>query len=267
MILASASPVNLGLSILTAAAYAWPALRARHLSTAATRSWVALAWLLHGLLLVWTQIDGPPHFGFALALSVTAWLVAAVYAVESQIFPQLQTRWALCGLGAGAVVLALLFPGAPLHPTATHWLSVHLAFGVACYGLFGTAVVHAVLLTRAENRIRLAEDPHSGLPLLTLERLTYRFVGAGFVLLSATLLFGFLFSEALYGPGHVWHWDHKTIFSLLSWLTFAVLLVGRAAFGWRGKRAVRVLYMGSAFLLLAYVGSRFVMEIVLGRTA
>ena len=53
---------------------------------------------------------------------------------------------------------------------------------------------------------------------------------------------------------------------MLSWLTFAVLLIGRARFGWRGKRAVRVLYMGSALLLLAYVGSRFVMEIILGRT-
>jgi ABC-type uncharacterized transport system permease subunit len=60
--------------------------------------------------------------------------------------------------------------------------------------------------------------------------------------------------------------DHKTAFSVLSWLTFAVLLIGRTRFGWRGKRAVRVLYMGSALLLLAYVGSRFVMEIVLGRT-
>ena len=65
--------------------------------------------------------------------------------------------------------------------------------------------------------------------------------------------------------GHALRWDHKTIFSVLSWLTFAVLLAGRAAFGWRGKRAVRVLYTGSAFLLLAYVGSRFVMEIMLGR--
>jgi len=136
---------------------------------------------------------------------------------------------------------------------------------VACYGLFGTAVVHAWFMTRTENRIRLAEDPHSGLPLLTLERLTYRFVAAGFVLLSATLLIGFLFGDVVYGHANAWRWNHKTIFSVLSWLTFAVLLIGRAQFGWRGKRAVRVLYTGSAFLLLAYVGSRFVMEIILGR--
>lgn len=266
MILASAYPISLILSVLTTAAYAWPAVRGHRMTPPAARTGVVLAWLLHGLLLGWSLFGEPAHFGFAPALSMTAWLVAAVYAVESQIFPQLQTRWALCALGAGAVVLAYLFPGSPLPANTSMWLPLHLAFGVACYGLFGTAVVHAWFMTRTENRIRQAEDPHSGLPLLTLERLTFRFVGAGFVLLSATLLIGFLFGEVVYGPTHAWHWNHKTVFSVLSWITFAVLLIGRAGFGWRGKRAIRVLYMGSAFLMLAYVGSRFVMEVILGHT-
>lgn len=264
MILASANSLLLSLSLLAAAAYAWPALRAGHVSVPGARAWVVAAWLLHGTVLGFSLLGGQAHFGFAPALSMTAWLVAAVYGVESQIFPQLQTRWALCALGAGAVLLALAFPGGLLEPSASVWLPIHLAFGVACYGLFGTAVVHAWFMTRAEDRIRLAEDPHSGLPLLTLERLTYRFVMAGFVLLSATLVVGFLFGETVYG--HAWRWNHKTVFSVLSWLTFAMLLTGRLGFGWRGKRAVRVLYMGTAFLLLAYVGSRFVLEIVLGRT-
>jgi ABC-type uncharacterized transport system permease subunit len=64
-----------------------------------------------------------------------------------------------------------------------------------------------------------------------------------------------------------WKWDHKTIFSVLAWLTFAVLLTGRARFGWRGRTARRVLYAGSALLLLAYVGSRFVLEVVLSRAS
>jgi ABC-type uncharacterized transport system permease subunit len=265
MILASATPISLILSVSTAITYAWTALRARHLSASGARMGVALGWLLHGVTLAWGFWGEALHFGFAPALSVTAWLVAAVYAVETQMFPQLQTRWALCGLGAAAVILALIFPGAVLPANTSVWFPVHLAFGIACYGLFGTAAVHAWFMTRAEKRIRHAEDPHSGVPLLTLERLTYRFVMAGFVLLSATLLVGFGFGEAVYGRGHAWRWDHKTVFSVLSWVTFAVLLVGRARFGWRGKRAVRVLYAGSAFLLLAYVGSRFVMEVMLGR--
>lgn len=267
MILASANPLLPSLSLLAAAAYAWPALRARHVSLRSARTWVVVAWLLHGSVLGWSLLGEQPYFGFAPALSVTAWLVAAVYGVESQIFPQLQTRWALCAIGAGAVLLALAFPGGPIDSSASVWLPIHLALGVACYGLFGTAVVHAWFMTRAEGRIRLAEDPHSGLPLLTLERLTYRFVMAGFVLLSATLVVGLWFGEPVYGYSHAWKWNHKTVFSALSWVTFAVLLTGRMGFGWRGKRAVRVLYVGSAFLLLAYVGSRFVMEIVLGRAS
>lgn len=264
MILTSVPPLSLILSVLAAAAYAWPAIRTARINEQGARIWVALAWLMHGAVLAITLLGDRPHFGFATAMSVTAWLVAAVYAVESQIFPQLPTRWTLCAVGAAAVLAAFFFPGGPMPVTASAWLAVHLAFGVACYGLFGIAVVHAWFMTRAEARIRHAQDPNSGLPLLTLERLTYRFVGAGFVLLSATLLAGFLFSESLYG--HAWRWDHKTVLSSLAWLTFAGLLAGRSFFGWRGKRAVHVLYAGSAFLLLAYVGSRFVTEIVLGRT-
>jgi ABC-type uncharacterized transport system permease subunit len=267
MILASASPTSLILSVLAAAAYAWPALHARHLSRNAARGWVAIAWSLHAALVVLGLLGSPPFFGFAPALSVTAWLVALVYAIESHVYPQLATRWTLSALGGAAVLLAVLFPGSPIPSTYSVWLPMHLALGIACYGLFGTAVVHAWFMTRVEDRIRQGADSHSGLPLLTLERLTYRFVAAGFVLLTATLLVGYLFGDVVYGHDHAWRWDHKTIFSVLSWAMFAALLVGRSAFGWRGKRAVRMLYVGSAFLLLAYVGSRFVLEVVLGRGA
>ncbi|MDO8450145.1 MAG: cytochrome c biogenesis protein CcsA [Rhodoferax sp.] len=265
MILASASPLSLTLAIGAATAYAVSAAGASRLGPRAARAAVWLAWLLHGILLAWSLFGREPRFGFAPALSVTAWLVAAVYAIESHVFPLLQTRWTLCALGAIAVILAVLFPGSPLHANASPWLPLHWALGIASYGLFGVAVVHAWFMTRAEGRIRLATDPHSGMPLLTMERLTFRFVGAGFILLSATLLVGVLFEKQLYGSAAPLKWDHKTAFSVLSWLAFAILLVGRARFGWRGKRAIRVLYIGSGLLLLAYVGSRFVMEIILGR--
>jgi ABC-type uncharacterized transport system permease subunit len=266
MILASASPLGLTLALTAAAAYLVSAIGAARLGTQAAKTAVVLAWLTHGVLLATGLFGAEPRFGFAPALSVTAWLIAAVYAIESHLYPLLQTRWALSALGAVAVMLAALFPGSPLHATASPWLPLHWALGIASYGLFGAAVVHAWFMTRAEERFRLAADPHSGMPLLTIERLTFRFVGAGFLLLTATLLVGVLFGTQLYGSATPLKWDHKTAFSTLSWLTFAVLLMGRARFGWRGKRAVRVLYAGAALLLLAYVGSRFVLEIVLGRT-
>ncbi len=262
MILPSASTTSLVLTVCAALAYAAPAVV--RFAPAAARRAVLLAWLLHGLLLGWSLVGEAQRFGFAPALSVTVWLVATIYAIEIQLYPQLQTRWALSPLGAGSVLLALVFPGQPLQASASAWLPLHLALGIASYGLFAVAVVHALLMLRAEQRIRLAADTDSGLPLLTLERLTFRFVTAGFVLLSATLLAGLLFDEQLYGT--TWKWSHKIVFSLLSWGVFAVLLIGRARFGWRGWRAARLLFTGAGLLLLAYVGYRFVLEIILGRS-
>lgn len=262
MILASASTTSLVLTVAAAVAYAAPVVA--RLNPVTARRVVLVAWLLHGLLLGWGLLAESPRFGFAPALSVTVWLVAAVYAIESQLYPQLQTRWALSVLGTGALILALLFPGQVLPATASAWLPLHWALGIASYGLFAVAVAHALFMLRTEERIRHAADPHSGLPLLTLERLTFRFVAAGFALLTATLLAGLLFDEQLYGVA--WKWSHKTVFSVLSWLTFAVLLIGRARFGWRGWRAARLLFTGAGLLLLAYVGSRFVLEIILQRS-
>lgn len=262
-----ASTTSLGwlLAVATAAAYFLPAAFAQR-ADADGRLAMAPAWVLHAATLVWgLLLEGRPHFGFAPALSMTAWLVLTTYAVERQLFPQMRARWALSALGGLAVLAAAAFPGLPLPGTASSWLPFHLTLGIACYGLFAAAVVHAWLMGRAERQIRLAADSQSGIPLLTLERLTFRFVMAGFVLLSATLAAGWAFGEQLYG--RAWRWDHKAVFSLLAWVTFAVLLLGRSRFGWRGRSAVRVLYAGAVLLLLAYVGSRFVLEVVLGRGA
>src|SRR5450830_513744 len=171
MILASASPLSLTLALGAAVAYGVSAFGAARLGTGVARAAVRLGWLLHGAVLAWSLFGAAPRFGFAPALSVTAWLVAAVYAVESRVYPLLQTRWALSVLGAAAVLLAAFFPGNLLQANASVWLPLHWALGIASYGLFGVAVVHAWFMTRAEDRIRLAADPDSGLPLLTMERL------------------------------------------------------------------------------------------------
>jgi ABC-type uncharacterized transport system permease subunit len=260
------SATSVLLTLAAAAAYAVPAAAASRLSERAARGALLVAWVLHGTVVAWTLFGETPRFGFAQAVSTTAWLVLTVYAIEQQLIPQLHARWALAGLGAAALLLALVFPGTPLRVGASPWLPTHIALGVAAYGLFAAAVVHAWLLQRAEYAMRHGKDPHAGVPLLTLERLTFRFAAAGFVLLSATLLAGIFFSESLYG--RPWRWEHKTVFSVLAWVAFATLLLGRARFGWRGRRAVRFLYTGSLLLLLAYVGSRFVLEVLLsGRAA
>lgn len=247
------------------ASYGVIALAKKRLTPRAMRMMLLVAWVLHGLMLAEGLLGEPPRFGFAPALSMTVWLVLTVYAIESRLFPQLQAHWALASLGSAVVVMAIVFPGTSYHMVASPWLPLHWALGIASYGLFAAAVVHGWLMTRSERAIRLAAQNDAGVPLLTLERLTFRFVEAGFVLLSATLLVGWLFAEQLYGPGLAWKWNHKTVFSVLAWLTFAGLLIGRAQLGWRGLKAVRVLYLGSGLLLLGYAGSRFVLEVILKR--
>lgn len=270
MILVGASPVGLLLAAAAAAAYAVPALAARAIGLEHARRTLLLAWALHGVLLAWDLLHGQPRFGFAPALSMTVWLVLTAYVVESRRYPQLRARWALAGFGTLTVALSALFPGALLPATTSPLLPLHWALGIAAYGLMAAAVVHGWMMERLEAQMRQrrpARANEGGVPLLTLERLMFRFVGAGFVVLTLSILAGLFFGSALYGDAATgWRWDHKRVFTLLSWLVFAVLLAGRWWLGWRGRRAVRMLYAGSALLLLGYAGSRFVLEVLLGRT-
>ena len=265
MILAFGAWWGTAVAMGAALAYAALAGAASRLSVSGVRGLLLLAWVLHAVMLAEGLLGEPPRFGFAPAISITVWLMLTVYAVESRLFPQLQAHGALAGLGSAAVILALVFPGTTYHAIASPWLPLHWALGLASYGLFAAAVVHGWLMTRSERLMRSATPVEATVPLMTLERLTFRFVEAGFVLLSATLLVGWLFAETLYGPRLTGMWNHKTIFSMLSWLVFAGLLIGRARLGWRGRKAVRVLYLGSGLLLLGYAGSRFVLEVILRR--
>jgi ABC-type uncharacterized transport system permease subunit len=266
MILAFSAWFGLAAAVGSAILYALLALMlaAHRIGTTPARALLLAAWLLHGLTLAEGLLGQPPRFGFAPALSMTVWLVVTVYAVESGLIPQLKARWALAAAGAAAVLMSLVFPGSSYAHMASAWLPLHWALGIASYGLFGTALLHGWLMSRTERAMRSADESDAGIPLLKLERLTFRFVEAGFILLTASLLAGWFFAETLYGP-QLSLWNHKTIFSVLAWLTFAGLLVGRARLGWRGRKARNVLYLGSGLLLLGYAGSRFVLEVVLHR--
>jgi ABC-type uncharacterized transport system permease subunit len=171
-----------------------------------TRGLVLSLWLLHGLAVLgslWLVSEDAPRFGFAPALSASAWLIFSCYVLERHWFPQFHVRRWVALMGLLSVGLALFFPGQALHWNASPWLPLHWVLGIASYGLLGAGVVHALVLSNVERRIRLALPVHEGLPLLTMERLTYRFVKAGFVLLSATLLVGGLFGDALGDIGRV----------------------------------------------------------------
>jgi ABC-type uncharacterized transport system permease subunit len=179
-------------------------------------------------------------------------------------------------LAAVAIVLPTLFPGTLLPLTGkSPWFAWHIAVSMLAYGALTVAALHAVLMALQESRLHSLPQTAAvsgGLslaldrlpPLLTMERLLFRMIVIGFILLSLTVVSGVFFSEQVFGQP--FRLEHKTVFSLFSWLLFAVLLAGRHWFGWRGRTALSLTLTGFATLLLAYVGSRFVMEVVLHRS-
>ena len=177
-------------------------------------------------------------------------------------------------VAAVAVLLPLAFPGAELGARTARPLFVpHLITGTLAYGVLALAALHAGLMALVERALHTGPSGErswrSGLlddlpPLLTLERILFRLIAAGFFFLTLTAVSGVFFSEQVFGKPLTF--DHKTLFTLISWLVFGVLLLGRRQWGWRGKTALRLTFGGFALLLLAYVGSRFVLEVILGRS-
>ena len=252
-------------------ALAWAAVAAYALSVLGRAAWGAraqvAALVLHGLWLAATFVGEADagqgiRWGFAPVLSLTAWLVLTVHFTETRLVPISGLRRLFAAIGAASVLLALAFPGDVVIVSYSIYAPLHWTLGIAAYALFGVAVVHAAMLDRAESQIRQMRQKDGqgvmGMPLLSLERLTFLFVEAGFVVLTLAIVIG------LATLAH-WRWDHKTVLSLASWATFAALIVGRRTRGWRGRQATRWVYAGAVLMLLAYAGSRFVFEVVLQR--
>lgn len=207
------------------------------------------------------------RFGLFIALSLSLWLAMLVYGLESLITPLHQ----LLTYAAPAAALFALLPavseGHPQLVMADNWaFRTHIVVAMLAYSLFTLAVFHALLLATAERRIHNASLlKHTSLPpLLTLERLLFRLIGAAFVFLTLTVGSGLLFSEQIFGKPFTL--SHKSVFGIAAWLLFSALLLGRQLYGWRGKLATRWLLAGFACLVLAYAGSRFVLEILLHRS-
>ena len=231
------------------------------------------AWLVHGAAMYTDMVaPGTVRFGFALMLSAALWLSVAAYWFENRNFALDGLRRLVMPCAAAAAVLPVAFIGSVVPSQgmapAFGW---HVAAAIMAYSILTIAAFHAVLMALQETRLH-ARTAQTGwlsgaidqLPaLLTMEKLLFRLIWIGFILLSLTVLSGVVFSEQLFGRAI--NWDHKTIFTLLSWLLFASLLAGRRWRGWRGKTALRFTLAGFATLVLAYVGSRFVLEVILHR--
>jgi ABC-type uncharacterized transport system permease subunit len=234
------------------------------------------ALLLQGIALYQSILGGEALFvGWALALSAAVWLGMLIFWLESLLVRIDGLQLLLLPAATLTTGLAALFPQGQVVPHAHNpWLRTHLMIALAAYGLMTVAALHAglmALLDRHLHRPPRAAGQTSIVgrvldvqpPLLMQEYLLFRLISVGFVVLTLTVCTGAIASYEL--TGKPLPFDHKTVFTLLSWLTFGVLLLGRYLKGWRGRVALRWTLAGFALLILAYTGSRFVLEVILHR--
>lgn len=207
------------------------------------------------------------HFSFSLALSTMFWLAAALYWFENLKARLEALQPLVLGLAGICALLPLVFTKTHSLPHAGNLgFRLHFSAAMLAYSLFALSVLQAAFLSVAERRLhhRSVSRGLAALPsILTLEAMLFRMIAIGFALLTFAVGSGLFFSTEIYERR--FGLDHKTLFALVSWLIFAALLFGRWRFGWRGKTAQRWLFAGFGALILAYVGSRFVLEVILGR--
>jgi ABC-type uncharacterized transport system permease subunit len=224
----------------------------------------ALAFVLHGALL-YRALYGTAHVDFNISntLSLLGWLLAAAALLALARAPLRSVTAALLPIaGLCALVTGL---GADDVLRAHGWLiDAHIALALVASAALTIAAVLALLMALLDRSLRthrvggiVALLP----PLETMERFLFGTIAVGFGILSLALFSGLFFISDLFSQ----HLAHKTVLSIAAWLVFALLLLGRWRFGWRGRTAVNWTLGGFGILALAYFGSRMVLELVLGR--
>ena len=208
------------------------------------------------------------HLGVGNAVSAILWLTVLIYWLGNFFYRLDGLQSLVLPVAAAAALLPAVVPSAkPLPHTDLLAFKIHLLIAMAAYSLLTIASLHVLLMTLIERRLHEGALPRTLRhlpPLLTMETLLFRIIWAGFILLTLTILSGVVYSEELFGKAATF--NHKTVFGVLSWIIFALLLAGRHVYGWRGRVAVRWTLAGFFMLVLAYMGSKFVLEVILGRS-
>jgi len=224
----------------------------------------AVALVLHGAVLS-MQLLTPLTFSldfFRAASLITAAVIALILLALSRL-PVENLLLLLFPLGALTVLLAQFAPfGTQAAIAPEPGIVAHILLSILAYGLLTIAMLQSLLLLFQDHQLKHKRP--SGLiqnfpPLQTMESLLFGFLWAGWLLLSLSLLSGWLFLDDLFAQ----HLVHKTLLSCLAWVLFAVLLWGRHQRGWRGFRAIRWTLSGFCLLMLAYFGSKLVREFIL----
>jgi ABC-type uncharacterized transport system permease subunit len=226
-------------------------------------SLAGVAMLLHAGVLLGMH-RGALDLHFFAALSLVAFVVSVLTLLVNLSRPVAALGVIVFPLSALLLAVDSFLAPSTL-PLSMDWqIKLHVTVGLIAFGVLSIAAVLAILLAVQERALRHRQlGPWlRALPPLTLtETLLFRLIGAGFILLTLTLLTGALFVDNLFGQ----HLAHKTILSIVAWLVFGILLYGRWKHGWRGQRAVNLTLIGMAVLLLAFFGTKAVLELILHR--
>lgn len=231
--------------------------------------WLALlplllhTWLLYDTVFIADDI----YLGVGSSLSAIIWLTVFIYWLGNFHY-RLQTLQVFILSAAAVLVLfPLVLPAVhPLPHTNLAAFRLHLLISMLAFSLLTIASLQALIMALLERQLHGGSLPaylRSLPPLLSMERLLFQIISAGFLLLTLTVGSGMIFSEELFG--RPLQFTHKVVFGILAWIIFAALLIGRQIYGWRGRLALRWTLAGFMALVLAYIGSKFVLEVILRR--
>ncbi len=240
--------------------------------TTSTSRWLMLTPALIGLAaqaillnhLIYQQ-NGMINLGFFIAFSLISWLVSAQILISSLYRPLESLGIAMFPLSGLASVFSVLMPASePLTGVTSQLIQWHIMISIIAYSLIMLSALQALALAYQDHAIR-SHHPGGFIrylpPLHDMETLLFQMLGFGFIFLSTALGSGFFFVEDLFAQQLV----HKTVLSIIGWFILAILLFGRYKFGWRGKIAIRWTLISFVFIMLAYFGSKLVLELILAR--
>jgi ABC-type uncharacterized transport system permease subunit len=217
--------------------------------------------ILYQSIFLQTGLD----FGFFNVISIIGWFVASIVLLASFYHPIQQLLLILYPIAAITVLLEQFIPNERmLDQTLSMGLRIHILLSICAYGLLMIGAFQALMLALQEKFIktkRVSKIIDILPPLQIMEQLLIQIIVIGFFLLSLSLTTGIVFVYDIFEQ----HLAHKTILSILAWIIYAILLWGRWSLGWRGKQIINWVLSGFIVLLLAYTGSKFVLEFILHR--
>jgi len=260
--------VVIGLYLAAAGLAAWGAWRGRErpVVAGAAAAWLsAVALLAHlGWLVTTLRAEAGYALNIADSLSLFGLVVGAIGSLLA-FRPAFRAPAAILLATASGLAVGTGSISTVREVSTAGWpIAAHITLSALAFGLLATAALLAVVLAAQEASLR-SRRPAAWLAALpameSMEHAVFTVLTLGFVALSATLLIGAFFVTDLFGQRLV----HKVTLALVAWAIFGTLLLGRYRFGWRGRKARRLVLAGFVVLAMSYFLTKFILEVLLHR--